>query len=334
MLKTMNNKFLLRVTCATYNHRSYIKDALEGFVMQQTRFPYVCIIIDDASTDGEQEVIRNFVREYFDLQETSIAYEKDTDYGHVTFARHATNKYCFFAIVYLKENHFSQNKAKSPYLTEWLDAKYVAICEGDDYWTDPLKLQKQVDFLEDHPDFSMCFHGADVKNESSRSICAKCETLETREYYCKDVFPEWIVPTASIVCRNEAVANFSLKHSEWFYPRDIVLILKCIHRGRVWGMAEHMSVYRMNDGSVMARSKKADSLCEMGKMSRHYEALLLNFPQVDKEFCRRYIASYNYTQFRKEKNWIKRMMNLFKAIRFSPKYVIQKFERHKQHSFQ
>lgn len=139
---------MVRVSCMTYNHASYIIDAMNGFVKQQTSFPFVCIIVDDASTDGEQEVLRKYVNENFDLQEESIAYDKETNYGHVTYARHATNKNCFFAVVYLNENHYSQKKAKSPYLTEWLDAKYVAFCEGDDFWTDPLKLQKEIDVLE------------------------------------------------------------------------------------------------------------------------------------------------------------------------------------------
>jgi glycosyltransferase involved in cell wall biosynthesis len=152
--------FLLRTYCATYNQESYIIDALKGFVMQETTFPVVYTIVDDASTDLTAEVIREFVKDNFDLQDSSVAYEKDTDYGHVTFARHKTNKNCYFAVIYLKENHFSQKKPKAPYLTEWMDTKYVAYCEGDDYWTDPLKLQKQVGFLEGHEEYG--FVGTNV----------------------------------------------------------------------------------------------------------------------------------------------------------------------------
>ena len=86
--------YMVRVSCMTYNQSAYITDAMNGFVMQQTNFPFVCTIVDDASTDGEQEVISAFVKENFDLQDTSIAYEKDVDYGHVAFARHKTNKNC------------------------------------------------------------------------------------------------------------------------------------------------------------------------------------------------------------------------------------------------
>ena len=148
-----SNKYLVRVSCMTYNHSSFILDAMKGFVMQQTNFPFICTIIDDASTDGAQKVINHYVRENFDLQNSTNASDKDTDYGHVTFARHKTNVNCFFAVIYLKENHYSQRKSKGVYLLkEWLSTKYCAQCEGDDYWTDSLKLQKQVDYLEAHPE--------------------------------------------------------------------------------------------------------------------------------------------------------------------------------------
>jgi glycosyltransferase involved in cell wall biosynthesis len=150
----------------TYNQASYIEDAMNGFCMQQTTFPFVCTIVDDASTDGEQEVIKRYLQEYFDLEASSVAYEKDTDYGHITFARHKTNRNCFYAVICLKENHYSQKKSKTPYLTEWMETKYIAFCEGDDYWIDPLKLQKQVDFLEGHPDYSLCCHRYKIYNQN------------------------------------------------------------------------------------------------------------------------------------------------------------------------
>lgn len=162
------NRFLLRVHCSTYNQRAFITDALDGFAMQQTNFPFVCTIVDDASTDGEQEVIKKYVDEHFDLQDTAVAFEKETDDCHTTFAQHKTNRNCFFAVVFLKENHYSTRKSKRPYLTDWLDAKYIALCEGDDYWIDPLKLQKQVDFLEAHEDYSMCFTNCFVEKGGKR----------------------------------------------------------------------------------------------------------------------------------------------------------------------
>ena len=130
----MVNNFLVRVSCATYNQASYITDALNGFTMQQTTFPFVCTIIDDASTDGEQEVIKNYLRQYFDLEDKSIIRHEETDDYVMTFAQHKTNKNCYFAVFLLKYNHYSIKKSKMPYIQEWQDqVKYIATCEGDDY---------------------------------------------------------------------------------------------------------------------------------------------------------------------------------------------------------
>lgn len=317
-------KYMVFVRCMTYNHEKYIADAMKGFVMQQTTFPFVCVIVDDASTDKNVEMIMQFVYDNFDFND-EICYEKEMSFGHVAFSRNRNNKQCYFAVILLNENHYQQGKYKSQYFREWKStSKYVAICEGDDYWTDPLKLQKQVDFLEAHPDFSMCIHGADVKNESTREIWAKCETIETREYFSKDFFPDWTAPTASILYKNEMVSKYPLVHYEWFVPTDIVYLLRGTHTGRVWGMSEHMSVYRMNNGSLMAAPETDES---RAKMCKHYEALMLNFPQVDKSYCRHYIASYNYSKFRNVHGVRNKIRHLYIAVKFSPKYVMRKFLR-------
>ena len=150
-------KFKVTVSCMTYNQSKYITDAMNGFTMQQTSFPFVCTIVDDASTDGEQEVIRKYVEDNFDFSEGSVAYHKETDYAHITYAQHKTNKNCYFAVLYLKENHYSQKKDKSPYLKEWRDGvEYMALCEGDDYWLLSDKLQKQYEMMERYPRMTLC----------------------------------------------------------------------------------------------------------------------------------------------------------------------------------
>lgn len=200
--------FLVRVGCTTYNHGNCITDALNGFVMQQTIFPFVCTIIDDASTDGEQGVLRRFVSDNFDLQDTSVAYEKETDYGHVTYAQHKTNKNCFFAITYLKENHYRQKKPKGLYLSDWLDVKYIAMCEGDDYWTDPLKLQKQVDYMEKHDNCACVAHNSMEYNTARNELSL---FVKKRVEQCDYSLPEflkkqWFTPTQSLLFRRSALA--------------------------------------------------------------------------------------------------------------------------------
>ena len=149
--------FLVQVNCMTFNHASYIEDAMNGFIMQETKFPFVCTIVDDASTDGEQEVIEGYLKEHFDLEDKAIVQQEETDDYVRTFARHKSNYNCYFVVLFLKYNHYSIKKNKKQYFQERLVSKYVAICEGDDYWIDPLKLQKQVDFLEKNSSYNMVY---------------------------------------------------------------------------------------------------------------------------------------------------------------------------------
>ena len=147
-------EYLVSIRCNTFNQASYIEDAMNGFCMQQTNFPFVAVIIDDASTDGEQEVIRKYVDEHFDHSPESGFKEWETEDAFWTFAQHKENKNCYFVAVYLKKNLFG-NPKKNAITKEFLQSKYIALCEGDDYWVDPHKLQKQVDFLEGHEECSM-----------------------------------------------------------------------------------------------------------------------------------------------------------------------------------
>lgn len=156
--------FTVLVRCFTFNHSSYITDALNGFTMQQTNFPYVVVLVDDASTDGEQEIIKKYVKDNF----CSSAYETETDYANITFVQHRTNHNCYIAVYYLKENHYSQKKKKAPYVNPWREkCKYEALCEGDDYWIDPLKLQKQVDIMDEQIDVGLVHTAFDIVGEDS-----------------------------------------------------------------------------------------------------------------------------------------------------------------------
>ena len=149
------------IRCYTYNHSQYIEDAMNGFVIQETDFPFVATIVDDASTDGAQQIILSYFDKYFNTTDSSVAFQEETDYGTVLYAKHKTNPNCYFAIVLLKENHYSQKKKKRPYISRWLDSSiYIALCEGDDFWTDSIKLKKQVDYMDGHPECSMCTHAA------------------------------------------------------------------------------------------------------------------------------------------------------------------------------
>lgn len=262
--------FLVRVSCMTYNHHAYITDAMNGFVMQETDFPFVCTIVDDASTDGEQEVIKKYVSDNFDLNDSGIAYERNTDYGHVTFARHKTNENCYFAIIYLLENHYSRKRTKGPYLTDWMDAKYVAICEGDDYWTDPMKLQKQVDFMEDHPDYSMCFHKVKVLCDDKENWIFS--DVKEGDYSAREIYDKWSVPTCSVLYKRGKPIE---KNPNVIYG-DIFMFLQLAERGKLRCLGFVGGVYRRHEGSASCGYSVQSCI----KLYHQYRFMEKRFPEV------------------------------------------------------
>lgn len=288
-------KYLVGVECMTFNQSKYILDALNGFVMQQTNFPFVVMVVDDASTDGEQEVIRKFVSEQFDTNDTSVAYEKETDYAHITYAQHKTNKNCYIAVLYLKENHYSQRKSKMPYLAEWRDyVKYEALCEGDDYWIDIQKLQKQVDFLEENEEYSMCFHKADIKIEEGINLKKDgrvdlYKNLEVREYTGAEILRHWIIPTASAVYRN----GIKIIRDSRFIYGDSPLFLSCAESGKIYCVSnESLSVYRLVPGSAVATKR------HWRKYIDYYKAIEENYTNTDvKKSAKKLVLNYYITSF-------------------------------------
>ncbi len=251
-------KYMVCTRCVTYNHDCYIRETMEGFVMQRTSFPVVHVIADDASTDNTVKVIREFLDDNFDLNEESVAYEKETDFAFVIFARHKTNRNCFFVVMLLKENHYSQKKPKRPYFSEWTaQAKYHAVCEGDDYWTDPQKLQIQVDFLESHPEYSMCFHAVeDVSPDGSKRLDSRYQ--KDMELCPIDDFFKvggGYAPTCSLLYRGSL---FEPKPTFFNKTRvsDSPLILTMFLRGKVSFFSRIMGCYRVNvPGSWSQRQK-------------------------------------------------------------------------------
>ena len=310
------SEYMVRVQCMTYNHAPYIEDAMNGFCMQKTDFPFVCVIVDDASTDGEPEVIKKYLNNNFDLQNDQFFKEEDTDDYHLTFARHKTNLNCYFGVLLLKYNHWNKKKAKAPYFEEWSKAKYVALCEGDDYWTHPKKLQVQVDYLENHPGYTMVFHRADVLDEMNSGIQFHMNVSENKDYSASDLMRCWIVPTASMVF-NKNVLNFKIKKKERFISGDIRIYLSAATMGHVRGMEDVMSVYRIHKDSL---SRSDDFYLErLRKAPYQYICIMDNFPNIDKEIVRGHLFSYASRLFDTEKNNRILILTLYLLIKYCPR---------------
>lgn len=218
----MDSNPLLSVVCNTFNHELYVRDAIEGFLMQKTNFKIEILIHDDASIDKTSDIIREYEKKYPDIIKP----------------------------LYQTENQYSKGKKiLYNYQLPRCKSKYIALCEGDDYWTDPLKLQKQIDFLEANPDYSLCFHNADIIFNNDKNKTKTFCRLSKSTYTYEDIILEkWFIPTQSIVFRNDL-----LQLPYWFniiLNGDYALLLLLSSQGNIHFINQKMSVYRRHSTSI------------------------------------------------------------------------------------
>lgn len=147
----MSNDVMVSVQCITYNHEKYIRKALDGFVMQKTNFRFEVIVHDDASTDGTADIIREYAA-----------------------------KYDFIKPIFQKENQYSQGIAfDQKYIYPLTKGKYIAFCEGDDYWTDSNKLQILYNYMSVHEECFMCCHAYENIEANTEKVIEEIHTLQS-----------------------------------------------------------------------------------------------------------------------------------------------------------
>lgn len=233
--------------CITYNQSKYIQDAMNGFCIQKTTFPYVCCILDDASADGEPEVIRQYLKEHFDLEDKSVVRKEDTEDYVFTFAQHKTNRNCYFAVFLLKYNHH-KIKSKKQYISEWQsNAKYFAICEGDDYWIDSLKLQKQFDYMESHSRCSYLF--TDRYIDFIRLGIRKEIRYKKNVYTKQDVLRGFIPGVQTVFFRKEILDDEKFNKVRGVNGDRLYAYFACFH-GEIHCLHEITAVYRATGEGV------------------------------------------------------------------------------------
>lgn len=237
LLPTTNYK--LWISCKTFNHASYIEETMNGFCMQKTDFPFVAIIIDDASTDGEPDVIRNYLEAHFDMD--NAQYDENND-AKTTFAIHKTNANCHFLVIYLKYNFYSIKKNKYPLFKSWCEnVPYVASCEGDDYWTDPNKLQRQVTFLFNSTDYLAVAENSIIYNtiEDTRTLFS---TKQERDLTLEEIISKRQFATASVLLSQKIYKAFQ---ERTFNSRhDTMLWSFIVSNGKFKYKTDISSVYR------------------------------------------------------------------------------------------
>lgn len=204
----------------TYNHEDYISDALESFIMQKTNFNYEVLVHDDASTDSTAEIVKRYAEKYPDIIKP----------------------------IFQKENQYSQSvPIGATFVYPLTRGKYFAFCEGDDYWTDPYKLQKQFDALEKHPEIDICTHATicvDAENQKKVGVVAPYSSNHI--FSVRDVIygNGGFVATNSIMISKKCIVH-PAKFSE-ILRLDYVMQIKGTLRGGMLYLGEYMSAYRVN----------------------------------------------------------------------------------------
>jgi glycosyltransferase involved in cell wall biosynthesis len=208
------------VCVITYNQDKYIRQCLQSIVDQKTNFSFEVIVGDDCSLDGTRAVVREFVDKYPNIVNPIF---RDKNIGPI--------------------NNFSD-------VLTVANGKYIAVCEGDDYWIDSLKLQKQFDFMNNNLGYSMCFHNARIEYDdgSDRKSQLFNPADQKKILYLTDIINKWQIPSASMFYRRDL-----LELPGWFnqiYNGDYALQLLLSGKGPIGYIPEVMSVYRKHPSSL------------------------------------------------------------------------------------
>lgn len=238
----MNNNdtrpLMVSIWCITYNHEPYIRQCLEGFVMQKTNFRFEAIVHDDASTDGTAAIVREYAEKYPDIIKPILE----------------------------TENQYSKHDGSlNRIMMESCTGKYIALCEGDDYWIEPLKLQKQMDILEKNDNIGLihtdCHILYQIDGHIEQNINRQLDSLfeiyskTDRKRIIEDILEKkYLIRTATTLFRKDlldlAFQNDPFAFSDYFLMGDIQIWIGCLLQKDIFYLPESTSVYRSVANSV------------------------------------------------------------------------------------
>jgi len=257
-------KPFVSICCITYNQEKYIKDAIEGFLMQKTEFPFEIIIHDDASTDMTADIVREYEKKYPEKIKP----------------------------IYQTENQYSKGVKPIVMPLKASRGKYIALCDGDDYWTDSLKLKKQITEMEKNPECHISFHPAMAKCDDGTkgNTIIGLHSKATKIFSTEEVIlgGGGFIPTASIVINKSVVPRISsffdlIQHSP---VGDYFIQILGAENGGALYLSDIMSVYRINaTGSFSERSNEDSQFLSLFAIS-----YLDNLKKMDT------FTNYKYTE--------------------------------------
>lgn len=222
---------LVSICCITYNHVNYIRDCIDGFLMQETTFAMEVIIHDDASTDGTGEIVKEYTNKHSNLIHAILQ----------------------------NENQYSKGiKPIIKYVYPIARGKYIAVCEGDDYWTDPYKMQKQVDFLEANPDYGMVHTGVQVVDKNGELILLSDSEKPSGEVFYDLLLGSAFIVTCSVCARSDLIME-AVKHANENKLKcvfDYWLWLHIAMKSKIHYDPSVTSAYRSHSGGITQSNRK------------------------------------------------------------------------------
>ena len=255
------NQFpLVSIWCLVYNHEPYLRQCLDGFVMQKTNFKFEAIVHDDVSTDGSAAIIREYAEKYPEIIKP----------------------------IFETENQYSKRDGSlDRIMYEACKGKYIALCEGDDYWTDPLKLQKQVDFLKNNPEYALCHTGFEYLNSSLKidHTQLNLNIISNQQNIIAEILDHnnYRIQTCTVLIRTDSYNNIrdNLYKIPKFMMGDTPLWILLLSIGKIHFIPETTAIYRIVPGSA-SHQKDIQKMLEFNISAaemRLYFSQELNLPQ-------------------------------------------------------
>ncbi len=221
----INKKSSVSVVMITYGHEKFIAEAINGVLMQECEFDVELIISNDCSPDNTDLVVKKIIEEH-------------PNRNWIKYVKHKTNLGMMPNFIWALE----QTKGK-----------YIALCEGDDYWTDPLKLQKQVDFLDANLDFSMCFHSVMITN-SNLKYSYHFNIPKESTLTIGDLILKHYIPTCSLVFRKNYLPIVFPNWFQFSIVGDIPLEIMLAYNGKVKYIENEMATYRKHAQGITSNN--------------------------------------------------------------------------------
>jgi glycosyltransferase involved in cell wall biosynthesis len=227
---------LVSICLITYNHEKYIREAIDSVLMQKTEFPFELLIGEDCSTDGTRQIVFEYQSRHPEL------------------------------IKVITDEHNVGAQANVMRVLQASSSKYIAALEGDDYWTDPYKLQKQVSFLENNPDYAICCHQVEELSDNGvkeLSVLQRSDSEET--YTIADLATGPLMHTPSVVYRK----NHTRHLPGWFQRSpvgDYVLYMLEAQHGKIKYFPQPMAVYRKHAGGMWSLKSRTEILVKWLKV--------------------------------------------------------------------